>query len=75
MMNPQVATLSGKPASRWWSLDPRVAAHLRAPGGSLANLRAGALAPVHRSVNARNTDPKAFADTEWADTCSDPLAD
>jgi hypothetical protein len=80
MMNPHVAALSSKPASRLWRLDPRVAAHLRAPSGSLTNLLAGALAPVYRSANARDTDPRAFAatrwaDTEWADTCSDPLAD
>jgi hypothetical protein len=80
MMSPHVASLSSKPASRWWRLDPRVAAHLRAPSGSLANLLAGALAPVRQSMNAQDRHAHAFAatkwaDTEWADTCSDPLTD
>lgn len=80
MINPHVAALSSQPASRWWRLDPRVAAHLRAPTGPLANLLAGALAPVRRSVNADDNHPHAFAatkwaETEWADTCSDPLTD
>ena len=80
MMNPHVAARSSQLASRWWRLDPRVAAHLRAPTGPLANLLAGALAPVHRIVHTPDSHPHAFAatkwaDTEWADTCSDPLAD
>jgi hypothetical protein len=85
MTNPQVATTpSNKPGSRWWRLDPRVAAHLRAPATPLVNLLAGALAPVRRSMNGRDSGRDSgahafaatkWADTEWADTCSDPFAD
>jgi hypothetical protein len=80
MMNPLAAAPSNPSASRWWRLDPRVAAHLRGPKGPLVNLLVGALAPARRSMNAGDGQRTAFAptkwaDTEWADTCSDPLSD
>jgi hypothetical protein len=80
MMNPLAAALSNPSASRWWRPDARVAAHLRAPKAPLVNLLVGALAPMRRSMNAGDGHRNAFAatrwaDTEWADTCSDPLSD
>jgi hypothetical protein len=79
-LNPHVAIPSNKSDSRWWRLDPRVAAHLRATATPWTSLLAGAPAAARRSANARDNYPHTFAatrwaDTEWADTRSDPLTD
>jgi hypothetical protein len=65
---------------RWWRLDPRVAAHLRAAVSPAGGLVAAGLAAVCRSPAARDDGLAAFAltqwaDTEWSDTRSDWLYD
>ena len=79
MMSSPVAARIGKLPARWWRLDPRVAAHLRSPSRPLVGLLVGALAPKRRSgfedTRAGGFAATKWADTEWADTCSDPLTD
>jgi hypothetical protein len=70
--------ISHKSGSRWWRLDPRVAAHLRASASRSAGHLSAALGVAGRRGDAagRDADPYAatvWADTEWSDTGSAPL--
>ena len=55
-----------KSASRWWRLDPLVAAHLRSESRPAAT--AGAEGQAAARVKLWSAEPDPWADTAWSDT-------
>lgn len=65
-MSANTSNISARSASRWWRLDPLVAAHLRSvttPATSEEPLGQAA-----SRVKRWSAEPDAWADTDWSDT-------